>query len=218
MPLGVPLLACPAVGAVYPLRPAGRASSGTQLIFAHENSRLRASLRTGGCWRASVLASSVTPRSSRGLQLSVRSVRADRRRVVQQEVARAAGGVVRVRHLASRRSLVERRVFGIAAAVRAEAARAATGNAAAAWAATAAGDPFRQSAAGSAAAATFAAAAAFAAVDVATSEFAVAGVFAEELANRSRRAASDERSAAVGGDAAAIAAASRVGAAASQQA
>ena len=144
-----------------------------------------------------------------------------------QEVARAAGGVVGIRHLSARRSLVEGWVLRIAAAVRAEAIGAATGNAAAARAAaacsaTAAGDPFRQSAAGPAVAATVAAAAAFAAVDVAAGELAVAGVLAEEFANRPAGVASDQRTrcAAVGGDVAAIAAThkSRLGAAASQQA
>ena len=96
------------------------------------------------------------------------------------------------------------------------------GQGAAAWAASAAGNPLGQLAAWSAVAATFAAAAAFAASDVAASEFAVAGVLAEELANRPAGVASDQRTrrAAVGGDVAAIAATCHpsVGAAASQQA
>lgn len=88
--------------------------------------------------------------------------------------------------------------------------------------ATAAGDPFRQSAAGPAVAATVATAAAFAAVDVAAGELAIAGILTEEFANRPAGVASDQRTrrAAVGGDVAAIAAThkTRLGAAASQQA
>ena len=115
--------------------------------------------------------------------------------------------------MAARRTLIEGGVLGIAAAVGAQSAGAAAADSAPARSAiarstTAAGDPFSQPAAWSAVGTTFAAAAALAAVDVATSEFAVAGVFAEELANRPAGVASDQRtrSAAVSGDVAAIAA------------
>ena len=138
--------------------------------------------------------------------------------------------------MAARRALVESGILRVAALVGAktmgpaEAAGAAdstpSGTAAAraafAVAATSAGDPLSQTAARSAVAAAFAASAPFAAVDVATSEFAVAGVLTEELANWPAGVASDQRTrrAAVGGDVAAIAAThkTRLGAAASQQA